>query len=66
MPATVNIHFGCTVTGCNCAEAIVAAQVITRADGSVLYEYTNRCPNCGHKLSNHKMTEQPVTPRRSR
>jgi hypothetical protein len=66
MAGHVNIHFRCTVLDCECGEAIVAAQVVTRADGTIMYEYTNRCPRCAHKLSAHKMTEQPVTPRRLR
>ena len=65
MPSHVNVHFRCAVTGCNCGEVIVTASLVTRADGTVLYEYTSRCPRCRHKLTAHKMTDQPVTPRRT-
>jgi hypothetical protein len=66
MAGHVNIHFRCTVLDCGCGEVIVPAQVVTRVDGTVMYEYTNRCPKCSHKLSVHQMTDQPVTPRRTR
>jgi hypothetical protein len=66
MTGHVNIHFRCTALDCGCGEVIVVAQVVTRTDGTVLYEHTNRCPKCAHKMSAHKMTDQPVTPRPKR
>ena len=66
MSGHVNIHFVCAMENCECGETIVPAQVVTRADGTIMYEYTNRCPKCHHKLTAHRMTDVPVTPRRSR
>ncbi len=53
------MRFDCTVLGCSCAEVIIAAQVIARADGTPFYEHTRRGPNCLHLLSKYKWVEQP-------
>jgi hypothetical protein len=59
--AQVNVRFHCTIEGCEC-ETVVPARVVVRSGGHHLFEHTNKCPTCGHKLARHKTAEVPLPP----
>jgi hypothetical protein len=54
MSAQVNVRFRCTVAGCDC-DAVLPARLVVRDSGEHLYEYTNLCPTCAHRLARHSL-----------
>ncbi|HEX9162530.1 MAG TPA: hypothetical protein VF980_12560 [Thermoanaerobaculia bacterium] len=37
---------------------MLPARLVVRASGEHLYEYTNRCPACGHRLARHSLVSE--------